>query len=1331
MSNETVTPTSPRKKGGWLRLLGWLFGGIFVLAIVAYFVGTSGAFLKGVILPRVGKAVNADISVSDASISPFHEVVLKDLKVKTTGADPLVAISEVRLRYSLMDIIGGNINVEEVAVVSPTIVLVMNPDGSSNLDPLTKSGPKETTPAAKPTAATKPSKPLRIDLKKFSLTGATLRAIMISTNGAKDIYELSNLNLTLSDLKNGQTAKLALSAAIRAQKHSPSPALAALLQASLNGSLDLGLTADAKLATAKGNLHLGVDRAEGVLSQLASFSTDLDCDLTPTDLKGLALRFQKGTASLGQMRVSGPLDMAKLEGRLVIEIPAIDKQLFNLATTGSGMDFGNTVFKATNTITLAQSGSLITAGGQFSVNNLQVTRANQTTPSLDFQANYDVSVDRSKANALLRALNLTAVQEGSPILRTELANPITVAWGNAAGVAGDSGLTLAVTGLDLAKWKPLLGKVVTAGVINARMKLLSQQAGKQLSLDLNSSVENLTLAPAGQPATPAAPGSLTANLTANFGVDLSAGPKLPSVKGAAHFGVDRAGVPLAQLASFATDLDCDLTPTQIKGLAVRFQKGSASLGQVRVSGPFDMAKSEGRIVIEIPAIDKQLLNLAAANSGMDFGSTVIRSTNTIELANAGKLIKAGGQFNINSLQVTLTNQTTPTLDFQAAYDVSVDTAQSSALLRAVTLNGSQQGSPVLHAELSSPMTIAWGKAAANIGDSTLNFGITDLNLANWKPFLGTVAPSGVLNARMNLLSQQAGKQLTLDLNSTIENLTVIAGSNTITQAGVSFQMNGKANDFKQFSLGQFKLQISQANQPLITASGSANSDQEAQESSVKLTTQVMVARLLQTLSMPASQAVSNAPSEVDLAADVAVRKKVTDIRQLQVSLAPTARATNQLSLTGKVDTTQAGALQGNLKLTADSLDFTTYYDLFMGGNKAPAAKPAAASTGPKGATTATAKAAPAQEPAPITLPIGNFTVDTSIGRLYLHEIEITNFQTSTKLDSGHATVNPFKLALNGAPVSSSIALDLSVPGYKYDLSFNATEIPLAPLVNTFQPDRKGQISGTLTSQMKITGAGVTGASLQTNLAGQFYIGTTNLNLAVQNVQNKILKGLLTVIVGIPDLAKDPASAATSLLSKLTGSSAAASSSELQQSVVDAIVVRGTAGSGQVNLQQASVRGSTFLAESTGAVTLNAVLTNSTLNFPVSISLARPVAQRINLLPANTATNAVYAKLPDFLTMKGTVGAPKTDIDKMALVGMVAQGVGGKAGGLVQGLGGLLGGSSTPSAVTNAAAAKTNSLLQNLGGLLGKPAASTNSPSAPTNASPVNDLLNGLFGPKKK
>src|SRR4051812_24909097 len=130
----TATPPSaPIKRHRWPRIVLGLFIGLLLLLVVVYFVGTSSAFLKGVILPKVSKSMNATVTVSDASISPFSQVVLRDLKVQTTGPEPLVTATEVRARYSLFSIIGGKIKVEGVTLASPTVQIIENPDGTSNL----------------------------------------------------------------------------------------------------------------------------------------------------------------------------------------------------------------------------------------------------------------------------------------------------------------------------------------------------------------------------------------------------------------------------------------------------------------------------------------------------------------------------------------------------------------------------------------------------------------------------------------------------------------------------------------------------------------------------------------------------------------------------------------------------------------------------------------------------------------------------------------------------------------------------------------------------------------------------------------------------------------------------------------------------------------------------------------------------------------------------------------------------------------------------------------------------------------------------------------------
>jgi uncharacterized protein involved in outer membrane biogenesis len=1211
MADATTTSPVRPKKRRWLRLLGWVFGILILLLVVGYFVGTSSSFFKGVILPKVSASLNATVTVSDASVSPFKQVVLRDLKVQTTGTEPLVAAAEVRLRYNLMDIIGGNIHVDEAALVSPTINLIENPDRTSNLDPILKS-PKQ-KPQPEPT---KPSKPPQIDIRKVSLSEGTIRQVKLYKNGNRDQTELSHINVTAENLKNGQTGKVALSSGINLQNNPPAPGTNGSLQAQLEGSFNLALSADLKPATIQGNTRLSVSRAEGALAQVASLNANFDCDVTPSEIKQVALRLQKGDTRLCQIVVSGPFDMEKTEGRLTVGILNIDKNLLNLAGSASGMDFGPTTINSTNQITLAKSGSAIGATGQFDLAHFQLTRTNQTTPPMDLRANYDVLIDRSASNAVVRAFTLAATQNGNQVVSGELTKPMTIAWGNAGSPVGDSTLNLAVTHLQLADWKPFVGDVAPTGDVNVKVELISQQAGKLLSFKVDSEINNLTA-------------------------------------GSGSNQISQAAVALAMRGQAA-----DLKQYDIPEF--RFQVARENQPLVTASGS---AKCDPAAKTAEAQITTQLLLARLLQSFPRSDMNVSSGTADVKL------------------HVTQVPQ-------------SPGAGEKSPAVQNVTGNFA--------------LTDLTGK----IGDNSFNrFGVNaDVDIG-MTPQQVTIRKCG------GKLSEAGNAGGSFDLNGTYD-LTNKAA-----------QLSAKLADFNQNGLRPF-LQPMLGDKQLSSISLNANASVQYDPvgaSNVK--SDLQVTNLL--VKDPKGQFPAR-PLETRLQLEASLNKKVADIRQCQLALTPTARATNEVRLSGRVDMSDTNAAQGNLNLTADSLDLTSYYDLFGGQKKPAAGSPAPA---PKSGPAAQPAAGAEREPEGRPLPLRNFTAEAAIGRLYVHEVDITNFQTTAKIDGGHVTINPFKLAVNGAPVNSTIDLDVGATGYKYNVAFDALQVPLTPLVNSFQPERRGQLGGTFTAQAKIDGAGITGPSLQKNLNGQFDFGTTNLNLSVVNIRSPLLKSVINVVAMIPEIVRGQADVGSLVSSFLPGPGAAKTgglAGELQKSPLDKIAAKGNIGKGQVILQLALVESRAFQAKTAGTVTLAPILTNSAIQFPVSIALSRSLAARFNLMPANAPTNLVYAPLPDFLTEVGTIGEPKTEIKKVALASTVFRSLGGmipgNAGGIIKDLGILgAGGTGTNAPGTNQPSG-LGGLLQGLGGAL-HGGSSTNAPPG-TNQSPLNNLLDSLGGRKK-
>jgi hypothetical protein len=1201
MAEKIETPQTPqpsKKRRRLLKAMTWLFVILIILFGGVYFAGTSSAFLKSVILPRASKSMNANITVEDASIHPFKEVVLHNLVVKTTGDEPLVTAPEVHAKYSLIDMIGGKIHVELAELNSPKVVLIQNADGTSNLDPLTKGQTEKpkATGEKKTEQPAKPSKPPEIDIKKVALNDATVRQIKIYKNGNRDVTELSHVNVSLDDLKNGQSGKLTLSGDVKIDSNPPAPQTNGVLEAKMKGNFSFALGADLKPSSVQGNTHLEVTRAAGGLAELGSLASDLDCDVTPTEIKQVALHFAKGVTRLGEARVNGPFDMNKMEGKLAVQILSIDKQVLNLAGAAAGVDFGSTTLNSTNEITLAKGGTEITAVGQVAIGKLQLTREKQTTPTLDLVARYNTTVYQSAKTALLREFTLNGTQKGNKLLQGELANPMTFAWGESSTPVSDSTLTLAVNGLDLADWKPFLGDAASSGNVNVKIQLLSQQAGKQLTFNLNSQV---------------------ANLTANLGSNQQLSQANVTVQ------VNGRAVNLAQF---------NLTEYKLE-----VAQQNQPMVTVSGAGNYDKAADTADLQVNVKAAVAKLLQALQPDAVLSSGSA----------------------------------------------DLTAHVVQ-------------RQGTQAVTGKLAlSDLTGKFGKNQFNAFGATM-----DLDVAKTPQEIQIHQVAGKLTEN----GKPGG---TFDLSGTY-------GTNKAAQ------LTAKLSDFNQDGVRAF-LEPMLADKKLVSIAinGTANVQLNPQgDSAVKA--DFKVANLV--VSDPKNQ-IPATPLEAKMAVDASVQKQVADIRQFQINLTPTQKGKNELQLKGRVDMSDTNAIQGNLKLLADSLDFTSYYDLFAGESKTQEKKPATTSkqtkqTSKPAETPSSAPAIAEKEPDAVKLPMRNFTAEVNIGHCYLREVDIANFQTTTKIDGGHVVVKPLQLSLNGAPVNANVDLDMGVPGYKYDTSFGAQAIPLAPLVNTFAPDRKGQIGGTLTANAKLSGAGTTGASLQKNLGGQFDLTTTNLNLSVVNIKSKVLKGLVNVVGAIPELITNPGA----LISTATGKGGL--SDDLAKSPIDSIDARGDVASGKVNLQKAVVQSAAFLAEARGTVTLNEVPTNSALQVPVSISLSHGIAKNFGLA-ADASSNTAYEKLPDFYTMKGTVGDPKNDINKLALAkvgGKALLGVGskleGSTGQLFREAGSLLGTSSSDTnsqGKTNQSAEKSGSLLKGLGGFISGALGQTNAP--PPNKQP--------------
>ncbi len=1159
----------PRKP--WGKWIAIFLGAIFVLLILAYFVGTSSAFVKGVILPRVGNAVNAKITVADLSVSPFSQVYLRQLRVESSGSEPLLTAEEARVRYSLLDIIKGNIKVDELTLNSPVVNIVQEPDGSSNLDPLTKGGNKS--------SSSKPSdKSPQISIANISLKNGTVRQTQKAKDGSVTQTELQGLAIDLDHLGNGQTGHLKIASSFDMNQRQG--ATNNVLAGQISGGYDIALDPQLMPGTVKGAVTLTVTRADGSFKELAGFNGSLDADLTPKEIRQIALRFARNDQQLGLVRVSGPLDIDKKEGTLKLEINSIDKNVLALATAGKGYDFGNSRINATNQITISQAGTFISASGNVAATSITLVQNAVKSPEMNFNLDYQVGVNTSDKSAVLQKVNFTGSANGKDFLRTDLDRQMTLSWGQSARSYPDAALSLVVTNLNIADWRAMAGTNINAGLVNARITLSSQQNGRMLATDVAASI---------------------AGLSAQFGSN--------------H--LENAGLTLEGTGTVE-----QLKIINLTRYALALRQNDGAVLQATGSARYSLDTKDTTAQLTAEGALPRLLALAAIPQASAAGGTLKASANYTD--NGTKRSAVG---NVAVADFTGGFQKYSFTNFSVTLDYNVDVDQHDLTLNRTALSFGQGVSRGGTLELKGKYTLE-SKAGQ------FNFTTVDMNQNVFGPIL---APS--------------------------------LGDNQL----VSISLN---------------------------ASGDAKIDPKGENSvnaSVKLNNWVVQDK--------AGKMPKTALS-VDMKIDGGMQKQIVELRQFLVQLTETPRAKNALRLQARLDLSPTNATPSTLSVTSESFDVTPYYDLFAGqgtNNKSAATSPEHPAPG-----------APSEqkEPDAMQLPFQQLTADLKIDRLYLREIAISNWLAKVTIRSNVVQLNPFSMQLNGAPLSVTGNINVGWPGYLYDLALKADSVPLAPLANSFDSSGKtNTIQGSFLADAQIRGAGVTGPSLRKNLAGTVNLNLTNLNYQAVGPKLRRILVPISVFLRAPELTDSP---------------------------INWVAAQTTITNGIANLKHLGIESEAFYAESAGSVTLADVLTNSTLNLPVDLSLRRSLVQKSGLLPTDNSTNK-YAKLPQFVSIKGTVGLPETEINKLAVAGTLLRGAaalnlgGGTTQNALGAVGNLLTGQSggTNATGTNTSANLSRTLGSLLGGKTATNAATPVTATTPVVTNAVQNALDSLFRPKPK
>lgn len=1157
------------------------FGGFVLFLVVLYFIASSGPFLRAVVIPMVSSQLKSEITVEELSLSPFSSLRLRGVKIVPHGSAPLATIAEVRIRYGLISILSGKIDVSEITLDSPAITVVQKANSPSNLDTLLRSLKSDTS-----ANSTKPSSPT-VRLQNVAIRNGSISMNQVDTNGANSDFVLSGLEVGLDSLANGGKSQLKVAWAM-----SVTNSISGQFSAVANGQWDLQWAADLKPASIKGELKIEAKKAERNFQAAQGLVATLITDVAPSELKQLELGFRRGTDDAGRITLSGPFDLQKSEARISYQIKGIGVEVASVVGGILGVDFGKTGFSGSGRIDLAQFGRLLASNGRLDLAGFSVRTPGGTTPTTDIGLDYKVSINFVDSTVLLDKVNLSMGQNGRSFLSGNLDRPMNIALNGRGPGFRQATYQLSINGWDLGPWKPVIAPMLpgvefNGGVVKLDATILSEDDGRSLKLDFTSAISQLAL-----------------NLpTASFTQGL---------------------LKLSMSATWTS-----FTSVQVDKFGLEFSNAGAQVANYTGTGHYHSLADELSIQIGGDFDLTQALKICPVN-GLNFETALGKLS--VQVTKRPEGIEGSAGFSLSKLKGTVGTVTLN--DYQVRFD------STGKLSQGRDKTGTLQGSALT----INRVTLALQNGFETGG--TLDFnGNYDLKARKGKLTFKTVNLNQVGLGPWVAAAIAPNKLISIGLD--------VSGETLIDpEKGQSIKAEFGVNNFRAQDPGHV---------------------------------------------------LPDKPFNLGANVDVSQNGTVTEVSKIILRLGQNARAKNELTLTGHVDLSPTNATPSAMTVKSDGLDLSDLYLLF------------AQSTGDTNRVVSKSSASPtnpASEPPAIALPFQHLDFDLNIARVFLGEVSISNWVAKAKIDRGVLSLDPFGMAVNGSPLTARATVDLSVPGYKYDVALESTRFPITPFVNTFQPTMSGNVGGTANAKMAVKGAGFSGANLQKNLSGQFDLVATNLNLKINNVQQGFLKGILNVVIGLPDIIRNP-SAAIGKLSQLTGLSTTKPDptkadgwvDQIQAEPLQFLHVQGKIGSGKVDFSDGLIQSSALRISAPGTITLIPVLTNSPLNFVVDVGLRDSLAKRIGL----SSANGDYANLPSgCLTVGGTIANPEAKPDTKKLLLLGGKAVLGVVGNTAGAVGDILSQATGTNGLTS-----TNVLgnaLKGLGGLFGP--GPTNAPAKP-------------------
>lgn len=737
----------------------------------------------------------------------------------------------------------------------------------------------------------------------------------------------------------------------------------------------------------------------------------------------------------------------------------------------------------------------------------------------------------------------------------------------------------------------------------------------------------------------------------------------------------------SEFAENRLDMTAKLGEGRLDPVSLKVFKADRLLAGANVSGPFDLSQGSADLQFSLSDVNENLLNQFRDLLGFGLGKPELAAQGGLKIAPGGQTLDANLKVSGSGFALENAGKQSPSLSFELGLDSNADLSSGSFGVGSLTLNALQNGQPLFSARTAEPLRVNLTEDGLALAGVNAEIEVSQLNLSDWQVALGDGA-QGRVSAKLALRgsdsservftvtgSAQVSDLLPPEPDAITNGLGIDAGLN----AEVAFQRGFSGLD--SINVPSLAVNVRNRQGPLVKAESNMSLDSVQ---AFALKSQIALSHLSDR---------SRAPLSLSLTGAGQLGTSQVTLSELSVELPSTTKASvNQIALSGNIDSGSPEGLVGSLKLLAQKLDVTPVLDYLESPDSQSTAK----------TEDAPADSAPAEDPAPMDLPVKLVTANLKIDEFYARQIKVTKWITDVRVEKNRIQVEPLKLSLNGAEVTGHSNLDLSVPGFRYDVGLKTAGMPVGPFVASVVPSLAGVGDGKLDLNLEVDGEGMTGTKLRKHLKGKATVSFAGANIELLDFWKKFFLTPVAIVLRIPAILDSP---------------------------IQGLTLDTDFGEGKVKLNEFKVLSPQFQVVSTGEIPIADDLMASALVLPVDMALKSEVAKSANLVKKDAPETDGFITLPKFVSMEGTVGEPKVKIDKIAIgklfirnVAGLPQTVVGEAGGALKGLSDLVTGDTDKD---NAA----GRLIDGVGGLLGgeKGASVKNAGNA----------LRGLFGGGKK